>query len=42
MPIIMTVHMTNVNSTSAARQGCSIAMPMSAIIRSYSIDADIW
>ena len=42
MPTIITAHIANVKKTSAAVHGMSIVMPMSAIIRSCSIAADIW
>ena len=41
IPTIITVHMANVKKTSVALHGISIVMPMSAIILSCSIWADI-
>jgi hypothetical protein len=41
MPTIITAHIANVKKTSAAVHGMSIVIPMSAIIWSCSIAADI-
>ena len=42
MPAIMTIHIVRVNQASAAFQGVFDAMPIAAIILSYSIPDGIW